>query len=543
MLAASPTESEEYDFIVVGAGPAGCAVAAKLAASALAPKVLLVESGDSNQDANLRLSANRQTQYKNPAQSWAYTSAPEPSLDNRELEVVRGKGLGGSSAINFAAWTEGPRDDMERMADVTGDESWRWENVKERYRKLTAPDVDGSVRINYPTERNSEILQLLNLFSASGVPVHREANVDNPLGMAIYPLTLHQGLRSTAADLVHDLPGNLTIRTSCTVYRVLFDGTVAIGVITHDGQTLRARNEVIISCGSMDSPKILMHSGIGPADQLAAFNIPVLHENAHVGQNFQDHIAVVLGLQRPGQKHAASAELPNEAATGAVTEAEASRMHSSVDTIAIGFFKSETTMASDEFEALPSEEKKHMKAPTIPHYEIGLSVAGPEHAPLIAAVLLILQNLQSRGSFTLQSSDPSVPLEFKTGYLGRLFDQRLAIESMRDVMRYLHSDAFQQDHLEPINEPSSTSEEDILRFWRKNVVSACHASGTCSMGTREDGANRGVVDRGFRVYGVRGLRVADCSVFPFIPSAHIQAHAYQVGLIAAEKILADYQLG
>ncbi|KAJ2965644.1 hypothetical protein NQ176_g10515 [Zarea fungicola] len=188
-----------------------------------------------------------------------------------------------------------------------------------------------------------------------------------------------------------------------------------------------------------------------------------------------------------------------------------------------------------------------MTSPTIPTYEIGVSTTGPayylnpKNPVAIASALVILQNLQSQGSLTLQSSNPSEPLKFKTNFLSHPFDRRLAIESMRDALRLIHSEAFEKDGVQAIQEPASTSDEDILQFWRANATTTWHMSGTCSMD--RDGAQGGVVDRDFRVYGVQGLRVADCSIFPFVPSAHLQAHAYQVGLIAAEKMIAEYKLG
>ncbi|KAJ2971051.1 hypothetical protein NQ176_g7879 [Zarea fungicola] len=544
--------SDVYDFIIVGAGPAGCALASALATSVAAPKVLLVEAGDGNQDEQLRIAANRHIQHRNPSQSWGYTSAPEPNLDDRVLDLARGKGLGGSSAVNFTVWTEGPRGDMDRMAKFTDDDSWGWEKVKERYRRLTTQSMDtGSLRVGYAAEYNSEIVTLVDHFASNGIPLQTTANGDTPMGMAIYPVSSYRGRRSTAADLLHKPPQNITILTNCTVHRIIFDGNVATGVATHDGQILQARKEVIISSGTMESPKILMHSGIGPSEQLTEFGIPVLYSNPHVGQNFQDHVTVMLRWQRTELTSMKSPYFRDEAAKEAAIN-EWKQFGTGPyayfqSTPALGFFKSNTLLASDEFAALPSDEQEHIKASTIPTHEICLTATTPEYdvgtedTPATITVLLILQNLQSRGSFTLQSSDPSVPLLFKTGYLEHPFDRKLAIESMRETMDFMRSDSFQK-HYTVMSEPESTSDDDILRFWRKNAGTCWHMSSTCSMGIDNDGSKGGVVDRDFQVYGTQRLRIVDCSVFPFLPSTHIQAHAYQIGMIAAEKILKKHEL-
>ncbi|KAJ2983908.1 hypothetical protein NQ176_g346 [Zarea fungicola] len=566
--------STVYDFIIVGAGPAGCALASALAASPAAPTVLLVEAGDNNQDENLRIDANKYVQHQNPTQAWGYTSAPEPSLGDRVLELARGKGLGGSSAVNFTVWSEGSRDDMDSMVKFTGDDSWGWDKVKERYRRLTTYNMDihqdykpyiepnvadvgkqGQLRIGYPAVYDPEITGLVDVFLDNGVSIRKNANDGNPLGIAIYPVTSHRGRRSTSADLLHSSSQNLVVLTNCTIHRVLFEGRTATGIITHHGQTIHARKEVILSSGAMDSPKILMHSGIGPADQLATFGIPVLFANPNVGQNFQDHVGVVLRWQR-AEHTSIKPEFfrDKKAQSAALTEWKqfgTGPLASIGCTNALGFFKSDAVLASTEFSRLPAQQQAHMTAPTMPMYEVALGATAPEYyldpdnAPAIATAFVILHNLQSRGSCRLQSADPSVPLVFNTSFLSHPFDQRLAIESMKEIMHLMQSEAFQKDHVRTLIGPKSITDEDILEFWRNNANTAWHMSSTCSMTgvENEDGNTEGgVVDRDFRVHGTTGLRVVDNSIFPFIPSAHIQAHAYQVGLIAAEKIIRQHEL-
>ncbi|KAJ2972417.1 hypothetical protein NQ176_g7171 [Zarea fungicola] len=195
---------DEYDFIIVGAGPAGCALASTIATSAAAPNVLLIEAGGCNDDVRLRIAAHRHLHFKNPSLAWGYKSAPEENLHNRELDLDRGKGLGGSSAVNFMVWTEGPQDDMDRMAKLTGDSCWEWERVKERYARLTARDSDpddarrnpGPLRLELLGADDPELDRLIRLFSANGVPILENTNDGSPLGIGIYPSTSYQGRRS-----------------------------------------------------------------------------------------------------------------------------------------------------------------------------------------------------------------------------------------------------------------------------------------------------------------------------------------------------------
>jgi choline dehydrogenase-like flavoprotein len=287
----------------------------------------------------------------------------------------------------------------------------------------------------------------------------------------------------------------------------------------------------------MESPKVLMHSGIGPADQLAKFNIPVLHENAMVGRECSDHVSIMLRFQRAEHTSEAPAFYRNKAAQmAALHDWELFRTgpYASLGcSIALGFFKSYAVLKSDEYAALSTEERMHIAAPTVPTYEVILGATAPDS---VTTALIVLHNLQSRGTFTLQSSDPAVPLRFDTDYLSHPYDQRLAIESMRETMGITHSEAFLEDNIAFIDEPKSDSDEDILEFWRENGGTTWHMSGTCRMGKYET-PDRAVVDTSFRVFGVQRLRVADMSIMPFLPSSHTQTYAYLIGVVAAEKLI------
>ncbi|KAK5994617.1 Oxygen-dependent choline dehydrogenase-like protein [Cladobotryum mycophilum] len=547
--------SQVYDFIVVGAGPAGSALATQLAKTTQAPSVLLIEAGSDNSNA------------------WGYESNPDAHMDNRVLPLARGKGLGGSSAVNFTVWSEGAKADWDRMVTLTGDGSWAWDKVKQRYNKLTThhctyPDVEkerqryihqkegnygtsGPIHIGYSQEPEEEVLSMLDIWEQNGVPVRPDPNDGNLLGFSVYPATAWRGVRTTSADLLYDAPDNLDIITDTPIRRVILENGQAVGIESLDGRIFKASKEFILSAGAMDSPKILMHSGIGPEDQLSRFSIPVAHANPNVGQNFQDHVAAIMRYQREEHTTVMPAFFKSKAAQKAALRQWEMHRTGPLATIGctlpLGFVRSDDLLNSPEFASLPEEEKAFLSQPDVASYEIGFGLPDfgffmdPDNTPATFCVFLDLQYLQSRGSFTLKSSDPSVPLSFETNYLSHPYDRRQAIESTRYILKLLSSKDISKDTIAAIDAPASDSEEDILAWWRKSASTSWHMSATCKLG-KDEVKDKAVVDPDFRVHGVKGLRVVDNSIWPFLPAAHVQAHAYQLGLIAAEKLAEEYGL-
>lgn len=567
-----------YDFIIVGAGPAGCALATRLAQSPLRPTVLLLEAGGPNTDLRLRTESCRYAQFHEPSQIWGYTSTAHPSTANRSVGLECGKGLGGSSAINFTAWTEGCRDDYDRLARITGDEAWAWENAKRQFRGLTTHHCsveevgeelskrigiedggNGPLHIGYEQVGGVEFRALADRLTAEcGGPIGGDANNGDMIGIGVQAATCHRGIRGTAADLLHGAPDNLVVVTNTPIHRVLFQASRAFGVLTLDGRAYQASKEVIISAGSLDSPKILMHSGIGPAAQLAQFDIPVLHDNANVGANFEDHIIASfphIAKNPPSWSLNNIAPIVDDAARkaahqSALREWELYRtgpIATAGNPMSLAFFKSDAVLKSAEYAALHTDIQDHIAAPTVPIYELALSgtssnpFSKAEPDPTLLVTSIILHNLQSRGTFSLQSADPAVPLSFETGYLTHPFDVRLAIESTREVLRVLRREFFTNDYVSLPVGPKSDSDEDIIQFWRETVATCWHMSATCKMG-KEQEQDDAVVDTEFKVFGVQGLRVVGNSILPFLLATHVQAAAYLTGLIAADKVIEQYGL-
>jgi choline dehydrogenase-like flavoprotein len=537
---------DSYDFIVVGAGPAGCMVATRLADTPQHPSVLLIEAGGKNDEISARVDAERWITRMNPHQNWSYKSIPQPQLDGRVIDLDRGKGLGGSSAVNFSCWTVGPSADYDEIARLMGDDEWKWTNAMERYKRIESyhagpleipeganaylsPDLKkhgltGPIKIGFPRIWEKSFKTNVDAMYEAGVPHNPDHNSGDPLGLAFCASTAYRGVRSTSADALVGAPKNLTVMTDTEIARITFDGGRARGVETMDGVKIAANREVILSCGSLDTPRVLLHSGIGPREQLTKFGIQVVKDNANVGENLIDHQLNVMQFERSenvvdrplfykSKELQAAARIQWEKdQTGPLAEIGTS--------LGIAYLKNEAVVQSEEFKALPEEVKNHLLQPTTPHWEFIVNgvtpqyFMDPENTPPIDSVFMIMMNGQSKGTARLQSSDPKVPLEFDTKFLTHPYDKRVAIEATRAMLKLTSHQAYQKDTVGALAAPKSDSEEDILAYWRGPLTgSTWHMSGTTVMGKSEKDA---VVDPNFKVFGVEGVRIADMSIFPFI---------------------------
>ncbi|KAM0417233.1 hypothetical protein ACHAPT_012744 [Fusarium lateritium] len=559
-----------YDFIIVGGGPAGSAVAAGLARSAKKPSVLLLEAGGSNEDRNLRVDGRRWITFMNQELNYGYKTSPQEHCDNRELDYSRGKGLGGSSAINFGVYTVGARDDYEEWARIVDDDAYRWDKIQARYKsietfhgglpsgidsKYAAPKAtdhgsSGKLHVGYASEWERDLPPVLDLFEKSGFPLNPDHNSGNPLGMSVLINSSNKGLRSTANDLLTPVPENLTIVTSSPVQKVILEGDKAVGVESN-GKQYFASKEVILSAGSLDTPKILMHSGIGPKDQLEQFNLSVVKDVPRIGQGLRDHMFCPLVYSRKeGDTDRApfygDEKIMEEAleqwkrdGTGPWTKFACE--------VGIGWFKLDKLVQSEEFKALPAEEQDFLNKETVPHYEIlthfpihWFIPEFPKSNLNYSCLLVFYYNAQSRGEVTLQSADPNVPLKFDPKFLSSPFDRRAAIESLRDAFRLAKSDGYAKDNIETLAGPKGDSDEDLLAHWRQTISSSWHMSGTTKMGKAGDAD--AVVDSDFKLIGFENLRVADMGVVPILSNCHVQSVAYVTGATCADKLIAEYDL-
>ncbi|KIX99407.1 uncharacterized protein Z520_04983 [Fonsecaea multimorphosa CBS 102226] len=564
---------QRVDFIVAGGGTSGCVAAARLAGSAARPTVLLIEAGGPNSDNHYRVDADR-WQHKNtiPGGNWDYLTEPQEHLNHRRIDYSRGKGLGGSSVINFGCYTVAPKDDHDEIARLVDDDEWKWENAQQRYKRLESykafrPDIPtgvdkylsphpddhghyGALKIGFPSVWEPSLTKEMDQLFEAGIRPNKDTNSGNPIGLAVCPNTAYKGERTNSSDFLAGGPRNLYVVTQTQVARVIFKGCRAVGVEAVDGRKFFASKEILLSAGSLDTPRVLMHSGIGPADQLRRYGIPVVVDNPSIGQNLQDHYHISCAWQRAESTSTRPQYYRDKAAQQAARkEWEESRtgpLAHLTTCMGIGFLKSDKVFDSKEYKELPYETRQHLLRPTVPTFEItiGAPYSGyfedPENTPATSVIYMLLMNSQCRGSVTLQSSDPSVPLAFDPKLFSHPYDRRVAVEAYREVARVVRSSAYARDTVRPLRAPKSESEEDVLDFWREQCTSTWHMSCTVSMG--RNGDPKACVDPSFRVLGVSNLRVGDLSVLPWLTNGHSQATAYLIGLMVGDKLVADYQL-
>lgn len=294
-----------------------------------------------------------------------------------------------------------------------------------------------------------------------------------------------------------------------------------------------------------------MHSGIGPRAQLEQFAIPLVLDQPSIGQNLRDHSFCPLVYARSpgatdrgpfyGDQAAMDAALDQWKRDGTGPWAKFACE------LGIGFFKLDHLPSTAEFNDLTPSERAYLSAPTVPHYEL------LTHCPMhwfipdfprdslnYACLLVFPYNNQARGAVTLQSADPRVPLRFDPRFLSHPFDRRVAVDALRAALRMARHEGFARDNVATLAGPKGDTDEDLLAYWRQTVASSWHMMGTVKMGKAGD--QDAAVDSEFRLVGVEGLRVADMSVVPVLPSGHVQAAAYVTGMTCAEKMTAEYGL-
>lgn len=542
----------------------------------------------------------------NKDMNYGYKTAPQKDASNREIDYSRGRGLGGSSAVNFGVFTVGAKDDHDEWSRLVEDDNesfFSWERTQARLKKLetfhgrapltlengtkyVSPNLDnhgssGPLHVGYPAEWEDSVAPFLDQAETFGFPLNPDHNSGNPLGMSALISSARGGRRSTARDLLQEIESlpNVTIRTSSPVQRLVFDPSSlsttpkVIGVESNSTRYLAAK-EVILSAGALDTPRILLHSGIGPASELAKFSIPVTLPVPSIGQNLRDHAFAPLVYLRKTPPISDRARFfsslsAQESALAQWTKDGTGPWAKFTCETGIGFFKLGPRLTSSaEFLALPESEQTFLNKPTIPHWEVishfPMHWFMPEAFPPLSTdptavvddetaarfdyttLLVFLYNAQARGTLSLQSSDPNVPLIFDPKFLSHEYDRRAAVEALREALRFVKSEPFQAEHSSVITEPKPSTEggdlsdEDLLGYWRNTISSSWHMTGTVKMGRKGD--PDAAVDKTFRLMGVDGLRVADMSVVPVLLSGHTQAGAYLTGIACAERVIEEYGL-
>ncbi|QKQ73436.1 GMC family oxidoreductase [Nostoc sp. TCL240-02] len=502
----------QYDYIVIGAGSAGCVVANRLTENS-ETTMLLLEAGNPDTKPEIQIPAECLSLLGSEV-DWAYFCEPEPYLNDRQIFCPRGKVLGGSSSINFMIYMRGNHYDYDHWQSL-GNPGWSYQDVlpyfkKSEHQQRGASEyhgVNGELSVTDLIAPAVVSQRFVDAAVAMGYPHNPDANGIQQSGAGLYQLTIKDGKRhSTAAAFL--LPilqrPNLTVITKALVTRLLFEDTHTVGVeYLHEGtlHQVRVNQEVILSAGAFDSPKLLMLSGIGNAEHLQALGIPVVVELPGVGQNLQDHPVVPVVYEATKDLHTAS--------TSSIAEASL-------------FLHTQGNV-----DAAP--DLQFLFGPIV------FAPSGYAHSGLGFTSLVCLTHPQNIGSVSLRSSDPQDTPMIRLNYLQSEADvQKLVagIKLMRDLFHTSAFDEFRGEEVAPGKDKQS--DEALVAYVREVCNTVYHPVGTCKMGTDP----MAVVDPELQVHGVEGLRVVDASIMPTITTGNTNAPTIMIGEKAADLIKA-----
>lgn len=522
--------AENFDYVIVGAGSAGAALAAKLSEDP-SVSVLLLEAGKADTKLEIHIPAAFSALFRSAA-DWNYDTVPQPELNNREVYWPRGKTLGGSSSINAMMWIRGFAADYDAWGEAAGPD-WSWSALLPWFRRIEniagSSDPEhgrsGPMLIDKQRSPRTHTAAFLNAARELGYPLapHNSATA---LGFNQTLVNQRNGTRFSVADAyLKPAKGrsNLTVRTGAHVSSVIFEDKRAVGVAYQQGgpRTVRARREVILSGGSINTPQLLMLSGIGPAAELRKHGIEVLLDSPEVGQNLYDHLLSGLIKNATGDT-LFTAKKPRQLAdyllrkTGMLTSNVAE---------GFGFIKTDPQLAHADIEII--------FAP-VAFVGEGL-VPPPAHGLTIGAILL---QPESSGSISLRSADPFAKALIDPRYLsdpaGR--DRATLTAGLRVCYDLLQTKAFKGSlsggYLMPENADQLEVSDLIELAINQHAQTLYHPIGTARMGT--DAGS--VVDPQLRVRGVSGLRVVDASIMPNIIRGHTNAASIVIGEKAAELL-------
>jgi choline dehydrogenase len=521
-----------YDYIVIGAGTAGCVLANRLSESAQT-RVLVLEAGGRDAKMEVRIPAAFSKLFKTPA-DWAYETEPQPALAGRRLFWPRGKMLGGSSSMNAQVHVRGNPADYDAWAAL-GNEGWSYDDVLPFFRKSEHNErgpssyrgIGGPVNVTALRDPNPATHAFLEAAHQVGIERCIDVHGTQQEGADYTQVTQKRGRRWSAAD-AYLRPAmrrvNLTVTTGAHATRVLFEGRRAVGVEYVRGgrrESARAAREVIVAGGAINSPQLLMLSGVGPGEHLRGHGIDVVVDSPGVGRHLQDHLACgfVVFAHRPVTLVAAES-LPNLLRYLVLRRG----MLTSNVAEACAFVRSSPELAAPDLELIFGP---------VPYIEHGL-VKPAGHGITIGAVLL---QPKSVGSITLRSANPLEAPSIDPRYLSDAAgeDARLLTAGMKLVRRVMRAPALASlagASMQPDREPLTDDDFDTLV--RRHAESLYHPVGTCRMGTD----SVAVVDARLRVRGAAGLRVVDASVMPQIIRGHTNSPTVMIAEKAAEMIRA-----
>jgi choline dehydrogenase-like flavoprotein len=524
------------DYIVVGGGAAGCVIASRLSENPDI-KVTLIEQGPRDWNPYIHIPVTYYKTAKGGLLS-RYDLEPLPP-DRREApltEMVQGRVLGGGSSVNGMVYMRGIPEDYDGW-EASGCPGWSWRDVLPWFRKSEtnerfagdAHGSDGPLHVSDQRQTLPLTKAWLKACQSKGIPYNPDFNDGDQLGCGLYQVMMHRGRRNSAAR-AYLRPAlrrsNLTVETGRAVTRILVEDGRATGVETiRDGarETLRAEREVIVCAGGIGSPHLLLRSGIGPADHLRAVGVDVTHDLPGVGRNLQDHVDVFMIYELTGpHSYDRYKKLHWQALAG--LQYLLFRNGPVTSNIAEGGM---CWYGSRPERGLPEIQY---------HFLCGAGVEeGGETTPSGngCTINVGLMRPESRGRLTLRSADPMAPPWIEPNYISAPYDVECLVAGVQTMQEIMESEAM-APWIRGVHRPGQrlTSRAEVERFVRETVQTAVHPCGACKMGTDD----LAVVDPQFRVHGLDGLRVADSSAMPALPSGNLNGPTVMMGERAAHFV-------
>ncbi len=533
--------SDAVDYIVVGAGSAGCVLANRLSANG-EHSVCLLEAGPPDRSPWIHIPIGYGKTMFHKVVNWGYYTDPDPNMLGRRIYWPRGRTLGGSSAINGLIYIRGQRRDYDAWA-AAGNPGWRWEDCLPYFRKLENNDLgagptrgtEGPLNATSIKTPHPLVEGLIAAAGTLGVPRVRDFNTGEQDGVGYYQLTTRNGRRcSTAVAYLRPAQhrANLRVETGAHAMAVLFEGNRAVGVrYRQDGQvrTLRARREVLLSAGALQSPQLLQLSGVGPAALLRQFGIRVVRDLPGVGENLQDHLQI---------------RLIYETRQPITTNDQLRTWHGRVGMglqwllfrggpLAVGINQGGLFCRVDPASTSP-DTQFHFAT-------LSADMAGGKVHPFSGCTYSVCQlRPSSRGTVRLRSADPFEAPSMQPNYLSTELDRRMTVAAVKYARRLAATEplaGLMKREFRP--GPEVQGDDEILHFCREYGATIFHPSGTARMGPRNDPL--AVVDERLRVHGVDGLRVVDCSIMPTLVSGNTNVPVVMLAERAADFILQDLQ--
>jgi len=535
-----PGSAAEFDYLVVGAGSSGCVLANRLSADG-STRVAVIEAGPRDSSFWIHLPIGYGRTMWDSTVNWKFQTEPEPNMDGRQIYWPRGRVLGGSSSINGLIVIRGQHEDYDHWSR-SGASGWSWNEVQPYFVKIESnPDHagdqlhgnSGPLPVSSINRRHELIEAFIAAGEANGVPRTADFNGRSQEGAGYFQLTTSKGWRMSAADAYlrpAEKRANVSVFTNTRALRILFEGRQAVGVVCRSGartHSIKARRGVILSAGAIQSPHLLMLSGIGPSRHLHDYGVAVLIDRAAVGQNLQDHLQFRLIFK------CAKAITTNDA------------LRSLWGRVKLGLewllFRTGALAISINQGGMFARLMPGVKLPDIQFHVATLSadMAGGKVHDFSGFTLSVCQlRPESRGYIALASADPMALPHIHANYLATATDRDYAVQSIRFARKLAATSPLANlVAAEVMPGLNVKSEDEILDFARRNGVTIFHPSGTCRMGSDDDA----VVDPRLRVRGAKGLWVVDCSIMPTLVSGNTNIPAMMIAEKAADMILEDNQ--